>query len=75
MIEKKASLPPRKLEMTRIQLFEAITTTRKLDSEVETLLCEKERDVDISAEITETRKINEKYLEALLHLDDALTPK
>ena len=74
LIETKASLPPRKIEMTRIQLFETFTTIKKLDSEVETLLCEKE-DVDILAEITETRKINEKYHEALLQLDEALTPK
>ena len=75
LIETKANLPPRKLEMTRIQLFETFTTITKLDSEIEALLCEKEGDVDILAEITDTRKTNEQYHEALLQLDEALTPK
>ena len=75
LLEAKESLPPRKLEMTRIQLFETFTTIKKLDSEIETLLCEKEGNVDILAEITDTRKTNEKYHEALLQLDEALTPK
>jgi len=74
LIETKANLPPRKLEMTRIQLFETFTTIKKLDSEIEALLCEK-GDVDILAEITDTRKTNEQYHEALLQLDEALTPK
>jgi len=47
LIETKANLPPRKLEMTRIQLFETFTTIKKLDSEIEALLCEK-GDVDFS---------------------------
>jgi len=36
-----------KLDMTRIQLFENFTTIKKLDSEIEALLCEKEGNVEI----------------------------
>ena len=61
--------------MSRIQLFETFTTIKKLDSEIGALLCEKEGDVDFLAQITETRKINDKCHEALLQLDEALTPK
>ena len=33
LIEAEASLPPRNLEMTRIQLFETFTTIKKLNIE------------------------------------------
>ena len=61
--------------MTKIQLFETSTTIKKLDSEIETLLCEKEGNVDILAEITDIRKTNEKYREAFLQVDETLTLK
>ncbi len=71
LIANKASLPPKKLEMVRIQLFETLTAIRKFDEIIENAVCD-EKDGDVLKEIEETKNINGEFHRALLILDDEL---
>ena len=73
LIEQKKELPPKKLEMKRIELFQTLAAIRKFDEIIEGDVCEK--DGDILKEIQETKEINSEFHRALLLLDEALLEK
>ena len=73
LIEQKKELPPKKLEMKRIELFKTLSAIRKFDEVIEGDVCEK--DGDILKEIQETKEINSELHRALLLLDEALLEK
>ena len=66
-------LPPKHLEMTRIQLFETLTAIRRFDEVIESYVCD--TDGDLLKEIEETKKTNGQFHRALLLLDEALSRK
>jgi len=66
-------LPPKHLEMTRIQLFETLTAIRRFDEVIESYVCD--TDGDILKEIEETKKTNGQFHRAMLLLDEALSRK
>jgi len=72
-IKNWRELPPKHLEMIRIQLFETLAAIRRFDEVIESYVCDK--DGDILKEIEEAKEINGQLHRAMLLLDGALSRK